>query len=436
MATVMWGGDYPFRVNGVAIHEDTLRVASNLVVNKEGKPLSLTLPTLCITYADAKFQNAIGGVQVEYPQSRAYGPTYFDPPVVINGATEVERLTYIRGAHRVTIGEKETLVEFRSDRLLVVPRLRLSKKDPATLRVHVPATPIKPSVPLRVDIVQLADGRSVGGVRMEKRHPDWKPDPVVARYTLVVRLVDASIDRPLGKREVEVHRWNAKAGTLVPDARLRTDGNGWTRATQRASGELEACVARLPGYHAAARCFRPLAGQTLRLHLRAWPLPGSMTPYVWRKGDELKAIAALCGHPAETLQALNQLGPRGFNAGMRVILPCWGASYRLDAGETWDDVAARFGYRNAKGLAKALGAKNLDAAEEAVLPDWNFFYAREGDRLSGVEAMFGLRKGSVRTVGRVHHPDPDRPYAGETLAVPVAGFAIGGAPKRRGQRAR
>jgi len=217
----------------------------------------------------------------------------------------------------------------------------------------------------------------------------------------------------------------------VPDVRLRTNGHGWTRPAQRASGELEGCAAKLPGYHVAARCFGPLAGQNLRLHLIGWPLPGSMTPYVWKKGDGLKAMADLCGHSPESLQALNQLGPRGFKAGTRVILPCWAASCRLQAGETWDDVAARFGYRNTKGLTKALGLQSLGAVEEVVLPDWHFFYARHGDRLSALDAQFGLSKGSVRTVGRTHHPDPDRAYAGETLAVPVTGFVIGGAPKRR-----
>src|SRR5687768_8027324 len=175
MATVMWGGDYPFRVNSVAVHEDTLRVTSNLVFNKEPQTLGLSLPTLCISYADAKFQNQIGGVQAGYPQSQAYGPAYFDPPVVINGSADVERLTYIRGAHRVTIGAKETLVEFRSDQRLVIPRLRLSKKDPTTCVVRVPAVPINPGEPLRVDVAQLADGRTVGGVRMEKHHPEYKP---------------------------------------------------------------------------------------------------------------------------------------------------------------------------------------------------------------------------------------------------------------------
>ncbi|MEO5881093.1 MAG: hypothetical protein ABIQ06_01645 [Caldimonas sp.] len=424
MATVMWGGNYSFRLNGVAVHEDTLRVTSNLVVNKEGQPLSLTLPTLCISYADARFQNQIGGVQAGYPQSQAYGPAYFDPPVVINGSADVERLTYIRGAHRVTIGEKQTLVEFRSDKLLVVPRLRLSKKDPATLVLKVPPVPIKPSEPLRVDVAQLADGRSVGGVRMEKRHPDWKPVPEKEAYTLSVQVVDGGTNRPLGKREVQVLRWNARAASLQPDVRLRTDGSGWTRPTQRASDELEACVVTLPGYRVAARCFRPLAGQKLRLHLRAWPLPAAMTPYRWRKGDDLKRIAELCGHPPETLLALNQLeSARGFKTGLRVILPCWAASYRLETWDTWEAVAASFGYKNAKGLAKALGVRSLAAMTEATLPDWSFFVAREGDRLTAIDAMFGLPKGSARIVGRVHHPDPDRPFAGETLAIPTPRFA-------------
>ena len=434
MATLTWGGSYPFRVNGGAVHEDTLRVSSNLLVNKEGQPLSLTLPTLCISYADAKFQNQIGGVQLGYPQSRAYGPVYFDPPVVISGDAEVERLTYIRGAHRVTIGPKETLVEFRSERALVIPRLRLTKKDLATLSLKVPPVPLSLAEPLRVDVVQLADGRHVGGVRMEKRHPDWKPQPPKEIYTLTVRLSDGGSGSPLVKRAVDVLRWDAQAGSLRPSTSLRTDGNGWTKPSQRVSGELEACVVKLPGYRVAARCFRPLAGQNLRLHLRAWPLPSAMAPYLWHKGDQLEAIALLCGHPAKTLLALNHLDDAaGFKAGLRVILPCWGASYHLDAWDSWDGVAAGFGYKNAKGLAKVLGLKGLDTMSELTLPDWSLFYAREGDRLSAIDTMFGLPKGSVRAVGRVHHPDADRPYAGETLAVPTPAFAkqLGVARARR-----
>jgi hypothetical protein len=259
---------------------------------------------------------------------------------------------------------------------------------------------------------------------MEKRHPDWKPAPIKEQYTLNVRLVDGGSDRPLAKREVEVHRWNAKVGGLSLDVRLRTDGNGWTSPTPRASGELEACIARLPGYRVAARCFRPLAGQNLRLHLRAWPLRATLTRYVWRKGDDVNRIAELCGQPVEALLKVNGLAATGFKAGLRVVLPCWAASIRPEGRETWDSVAASFGYGNARGLAKALGMKSLDAAEEVVLPDWNLFYAREGDRLTDLDAMFGLAKGSVRTVGRVHHPDPDRPYVGETVAVPLPEFTI------------
>ena len=162
----------------------------------------------------------------------------------------------------------------------------------------------------------------------------------------------------------------------------------------------------------------------MRLHLRAWPLPSALTPYRWRKGDQLEAIAQFCGHPAKTLLAVNQLeDAAGLKAGMRVILPSWGASYGLEAWDRWDDIAAAFGYGNAKGLAKALGVKDLGAVQNVVLPDWSFFVARESDSLVAIDAMFGLPKGSARIVGRVHHPDADRPYAGETIAVPVPGLA-------------
>lgn len=424
MASVMWGGAYPFRLNAVAVHEDTLRVTSSYRANKEGLPLRLVLPTLCISYAEAKFQNQIGGQQQGYPQSLAYGPVHFDPPVLILGEGEVQRLTYIRGAHRVEIGARETVVEFRSDRPLVVPRLRLSRKDPATLEIKVPRTPIAVQQPLRIDVAQLADGRSVGGVRMEKRHPDWKPAPVKEVYRLQVRLTEGGSGQPLVRREVQCLRWDAKTGNLQPDVLLRTDAHGWTKPQQRTSGELQACVARLPGHRVAARCFRPLAGQNVRLHLRAWPLTEALVPYRWRKGDELPALALLCGHPVEALLAANQLDvAAGLKSGQRVILPCWRATYHLEPWDDWDHVAAAFGYRDARGLARSLGLKSMDSLDVVVLPGWNYFFARAGDTLDAIDRMFGLPKGSTRTVGRVHHPDANRPYAGETLAVPTPAMA-------------
>jgi hypothetical protein len=123
---ITWQGSHNFKLNGCAVHEDTLRVKSNY--QKSERNLTLTLPTLCITYADMKFQNQIGGEQKLYPDSAAYGPVYFDPPVVINGEKEVERLTYIRGAERLEIGPKETKIEFHAWNELVIPRLRLSKE--------------------------------------------------------------------------------------------------------------------------------------------------------------------------------------------------------------------------------------------------------------------------------------------------------------------
>lgn len=82
--------------------EDTLRVESNS--REKERQFRLVLPTLCITYAKMDFANCIGGEKANYQASRSYGPAFFDPPVVINGAAEIERLTCIRGADRVVTG--------------------------------------------------------------------------------------------------------------------------------------------------------------------------------------------------------------------------------------------------------------------------------------------------------------------------------------------
>ncbi len=211
MPPVNWKGEYKFNLSAVAAREDTLRVK---VLRRKGNEdlLSLLLPTLCITYADMKFQDHIGGEQKNYPDSQGYGPAHFDPPVVITGEKEVERLTYIRGARRVAIGPRDTTVEFYSYKELVIPRLRLSKKEPAPLKLAVPLTQITVSEPLRINIRQFADGRHVGGVRMEKRHPDWKPDPAGETYTLSAQVVDGKSNRPIAKAEVDVVHWRDEIG--------------------------------------------------------------------------------------------------------------------------------------------------------------------------------------------------------------------------------
>jgi len=437
MPSISWSGDYRFNLNAVAVREDTLRVKSLYRKGSEGV-FRLFLPTLCITYADMKFQNQIGGEQAGYPDSKVYGPAYFDPPVVITGEKEVERLTYIRGATRVEIGPHDTVIEFFLYKELVIPRLRLSKKEPATLKLAVPPTQISVSEPLRIDIRQFADGRHVGGVRMEKRHPEWKPVPPREVYTLSVQVVDGKTNRPIPKAEVDVWHWLDKTGGFRLETQLFTDRHGCTRRLERPSGDLEAYVARVPAHRVTARCLRPLAGQKVRLLFRAWPLVKSLRPYLWRKDDTLEAIARFCGHSDAALLAANHVRKAvEFRPGMRVILPCWTATYRLESWDTLDGVAAAFGYKNAKGLAKALGVKEFRNVEEVLLPDWHFFYAGEKDTLAAIDRMFRLPRGSSRTVGRVYNPDPNKPYAGETIAVPAPGFfkvrpkGLAGAMRRR-----
>ena len=213
----VWEGKHPFSIYGTDRHEDTLRVASEHLTTET--PLSLTLPTLCITYADLRFANAIGGVQENYPASAAYGPTFFDPPVEILGEEEVERLTWIRGAHRGVIGAKETVVEWYPWRKLVIPRLRIGTKEAARVYLAVQNAPIAVDEPLAINIEQVADGRYMGGIRVEKRHPDWHPPEPQKDYALYVRVLHGVTHEPLPETRVNVLRWDPKVagGSFVPD---------------------------------------------------------------------------------------------------------------------------------------------------------------------------------------------------------------------------
>jgi len=430
-ASFIWGGSQVFRLNRNAVHEDTLRIKSNYA--KSEKILTLMLPTLCITYADMKFQNQVGGEQESFPQSQAYGPLYFDPPVTITGEKEIERLTYIRGAQRVVISPHETRVEFPSWKELVIPRLRLDRQKVAEARLEVPNTLIKLREPLMIDLRQFADGRHIGGIRIEKRHPKW-PGPVAEPiYDLWIRMLDGPTLKPLPKVPLDILRWDPKWPTPYGQGAFRfleqriSNGKGDVRALARPSGELEAFAVRKPGCRAVVRCVRPLSGQKINLHMRVWPLSPDLLPYVWRKGDTLENIAELSGHPVQTILELNQLNSASqIKTGMRIVLPCYAAIYRMEPWDNFDSVARAFGYRNAAGLSKANGLpsdKALDSGADIRLPDWHYFYARENDTLERLDAMFGLPKGCSTTVGRTFHADQRLPYPGEVVAVPMPRFA-------------
>ena len=110
---------------------------------------------------------------------------------------------------------------------------------------------------------------------------------------------------------------------------------------------------------------------------------------------------------------------------MRISLPCYAATYRMEPGDTFEWLAEAFAYSGVEELARLNGLDDpsqLDGGVDISLPGWHFFYARPGDALERIDEMFGLPPGWSRTVGRVHHPDPRLPYESETIAMPTEGF--------------
>jgi hypothetical protein len=429
-AAYLFTGSQEFHIVGSGRHEDTLRVESNS--REKERPFRLVLPTLCITYAKMEFANRIGGQQANYPASRSYGPAFFDPPVVINGAAEIEKLTWIRGADRVVIGPAETEIFWRPWRKLVVPRLRVERDKPATGVVKLENTPIPAGTELVVTIKQYSDGRHTGGARIAKRHPDWKPPEIEKAYDLWVRVTNGVTLRPMPEVLVRVFRWDPRlrtpygtGGFRLTD-RIRTDGWGAVRAPGRPADEIEAVSAGVPGAWTRARCFRPLPGQNVRMQVRAWPLLETSVAYTWRPADDLRSVAALTGlSPSVLLKRLGLARESDLKAGLRVKLPCWAACVWLEPGETLPQLAKTFAYGSVEALVKANGtgtAEELEAGGKVLLPGWNFFYARKGDALPEIDRQFELPRNSARLAGKVYRPEPRLPLEGEVIAVPAKSF--------------
>lgn len=265
---ITWSGAHEFLVVGTDRHEDTLRVRC-LDPKQEGQ-VRVVLPTLCITYADMAFAAAVGGAQAPYPDSDGYGPAFFDPPVEITPEAEVERLTWIRGADRVVIGPKETVVEFSPRRTLVIPRFRVRTDKPAALRLEIDHAVIREQEEFVVDVSQLADGRPIGGISLRKRHPDYTPPEDKERpWTLWVQVLDGASGRPLPKVRLRWLRRAAGAGGPVLVAEPTTDEHGVVAADGQPPGAKETLVLDDPRWLPAERSFRPLPGQPVRLRIHA-----------------------------------------------------------------------------------------------------------------------------------------------------------------------
>lgn len=197
-SAIQWKGNQAFYVAGTEHDDDTLRIV--VEQHKAEDLLCLVLPTLCITFADMRFANAIGGWQEDYPHSAAYGPAYFTPPVVIQGEEEIEKLTWVRGAHQVVIGPEETRISWYSFHTLVIPKLRIATGEKAEAVLEVPQVTITPTQPFCARIMQYADGRHVGGLQVFKRHPLWQPKPVPRSITSGCEPWTGRSDAPSRKR--------------------------------------------------------------------------------------------------------------------------------------------------------------------------------------------------------------------------------------------
>jgi hypothetical protein len=232
----------------------------------------------------------------------------------------------------------------------------------------------------------------------------------------------------LPKTRVDVFRYDASLATpygrggFKLDVSRYTDRYGNLKAPGRPAGEVEAYLAKAPGYRAVARCARPLPGQLVRIHIRLWPLTRDLRPYVWRKEDTVAALSQLCGCTEQEFLDVNHLGAGvRILPGSRMILPCRSAVYRLEPWDRLEWVARNFGCKNVKELARLtrLDPSVMESgAADIRLPGWHFVYAREGDTLDSLDRQFGLPPGSAVTVGRCYHPWPRLPYVGEVVALP------------------
>lgn len=422
--TISWNGKHVFRIAGSRYHEDTLRIDS--VRAKGEERMQLVLPTLCLTYTDMAFANDIGGEQAPYPHSAAYGPAHFDPPVEINGEAEVERLTWIRGAHRVQIGPRETVIEWYLGRRLVIPRLRIREDKPATATLVADGIPVYPREKVDIDIRQYTDGRLVGGLTASKRHPTWEPEKVPPEYELRVNMRDGHTGEPMVEAPLVLYRESPKAqGVFTQELRHYTDGSGNVHLTGLSTGGLRAVTLDLPGVRCTPRCFRPLPGQRVSLSMLAWPMKREQIRYRWDRDDTVKRLEMLTSLPRKDLVGIGgQRLQRVPGLGATVRLPAYRAMYSLEPRDTLDWLVQAFAYKDANELARLNGCLTPDelAQDPIHLHGWFFVHAPTGDTFERLDQAFGLPSGWVRPVGRVHHPDPTLPWPGEVLAVPTARF--------------
>jgi hypothetical protein len=422
----VWSGKHNFEINGSGMHEDTLRIVQNY--KKSEQMLKLVLPTLCITYADMTFQNAVGGLQKNYPGSKVYGPVHFDPPVVLEG-DDIGKYTYIRGAYRVEIRPDDTIIYFPSWKDLVIPRLRIDESSGTPGMIAVDNARIEMDKPLKILVKQYADGRHVGGITVESRHPNYIEPKVKPVYDLWLRIIDGTTQKSLQETIVEIWHWDPNASTphgtgkFVLDKQYYTNGNGVVQLNDLPADGLKCYTVRLPGWRIAPRYLRPLAQQSVRLHMRAWKMHHDTFSYTWQAKDDLDDIAKLTHLDTKDILKQNHITSASkLKPGKEITLPCYQGTYRPESWEKLHEVATRFGMKNTKELAKANGLRDIKEYNGAVdlkLLQWRFLHARVEDSLMVFDKQFGFPVDSSIPVHRIYRPRVGALLPGEVVALPI-----------------
>lgn len=392
---IAWKGNQAFFVAGTD-HEDDALIIDACYQYKD-LTLSLVMPTLCITYADQKFANAIGGVQKDYPDSAPYGPGYFNPPVVIDGSEAINKHTWIRGASRVTIGPSETVIEWHAFRRLVIPRLRIKAREKVKVVLGVPEVMISESEPFFTKVMQFSDGRHVGGVYITKRHPKWKPTPEANEYKLWIRAIDGETRRPIVRAKVGLYQWRMPkdgGGGFQLEAVWYTNEMGVVDIRSLPCSDKKLLIMERSPWLPRTWRFRPLPGQDVRQIFRLW------------KG---------VGHKNGKKEPARQRAAGAF----------YEPIYHVEARDTLKDLASIFCYKSAEELARAnnLGRPFKLYLDQALrLTGWLFIKNRPAGPFERIDQEFCLRRGWARAAQRTLHDDPGRAYEHEVVAIPTGDF--------------
>jgi hypothetical protein len=391
---ISWKGNQAVYVVGTDHEDNTLRVQPDQR-HKEVK-LKLILPTLCVTYADMKFANAVGGVQRNFPDSQPYGVLFFDPPVVINGPENIEKFTYIRGADRVSIGPKETVIEWWSWRELIIPKLRIMNKEKVKVLLSVPQIQIAVAEPFSVRLKQYADGRHVGGVEVIKTHPDWKPPPESEKYDLWVRTIDGHSRRAIPEAKVTLYTWkdHQNGAGFVREASWYTNDMGLAGAPNLQCSERKLVIIERDPWLPQTWRFRPMSGQVIRQTFKLWK-------------SKVVAQPKLMGEKKAEIVAFE-------------------AVYHAEKRDTLKRLAEYFCYNDLKELAVANGLPKSFSVypdQELRLPGWFFVNARAGDLFEELDKQFNIPNGWTRPAQRTLHDNPTKAYDGEVIAFPAKEFA-------------